>query len=71
MWDAGRRRYRLCFQSAVELARTADEEADVIANTARFTRVIEEFISEHPDQWIWVHKRWKTRPAGEKPIYPF
>ena len=70
-WDEDRRTYRLRFEPPVELRRTGDEEADVRENTARFTRVIEEFISEHPDQWIWVHKRWKTRPAGEKPIYPF
>jgi KDO2-lipid IV(A) lauroyltransferase len=70
MWDAGRRKYRLCFQSTIELTRTADEEADVIANTARFTRVIEEYVRVHPDQWLWVHKRWKTRPPGGEPLYP-
>ncbi len=70
-WDEKRRKYRLRFEPAVELARTANEEADVIENTARFTRVIEDFIRAHPDQWLWVHKRWKTRPSGEKPLYPF
>jgi Kdo2-lipid IVA lauroyltransferase/acyltransferase len=70
-WDDQRRKYRLRFEPAVELARTANEEADVVENTARFTRVIEDFVRAHPDQWLWVHKRWKTRPPGEKPIYPF
>jgi KDO2-lipid IV(A) lauroyltransferase len=70
-WDDTRRRYRLRFAPAVELARTADEESDVVENTARFTRVIEDFIRAHPDQWLWVHRRWKTRPPGEKPIYSF
>jgi KDO2-lipid IV(A) lauroyltransferase len=69
MWDVGRRKYRLCFQSPVELVRTADEEADVVVNTARFTRVIEEYVRAHPDQWLWVHKRWKTRPPGGEPLY--
>jgi Kdo2-lipid IVA lauroyltransferase/acyltransferase len=69
-WDAGRRKYRLRFEAPVELVRTANEESDVIENTARFTRVIEDFIREHPAQWLWVHKRWKTRPHGEKPLYP-
>jgi KDO2-lipid IV(A) lauroyltransferase len=70
-WDEERRKYRLRFEPAVELARTRNEEADVVENTARFTRVIEDYIRAHPDQWPWVHKRWKTRPPGEKPIYPF
>lgn len=70
-WDAERAKYRLQFEPAVELARSGDEEADVIENTARFTRVIENYVRAHPDQWLWVHKRWKTRPPGEKPIYPF
>lgn len=70
-WDPARRKYRLRFEPAVELARTGNEESDVVENTARFTRVIEDFVRAHPDQWLWVHRRWKTRPPGEKPLYPF
>jgi len=70
-WDEGQRAYRLRFEKAIELSRTEDEEADVQENTARFTGAIEKYIRAHPDQWLWVHKRWKTRPAGEKPLYPF
>lgn len=70
-WDDASQKYRLGFESAVELSHSDDEEADVHENTQRFTRVIENYVREHPDQWLWVHKRWKTRPPGEKPIYPF
>jgi len=70
-WDQESRKYRLGFGAAVELSRTGDEERDVVENTARFTKVIERFVRAHPDQWLWVHKRWKTRPAGGDPIYPF
>lgn len=70
-WDKVRRKYVLSFGAAVELLRTGDEEADVRENTARFTRVIEEYVRKYPDQWLWVHKRWKNRPPGEKPIYDF
>ncbi len=69
-WDESGRKYRLRFEPAVELARTGSEEADIVENTQRFTRVIEAFVRAHPDQWLWVHKRWKTRPPGEKPLYP-
>jgi Kdo2-lipid IVA lauroyltransferase/acyltransferase len=70
-WDRERRKYRLRFEPAVELSRTADEEQDVRENTQRFTRVIEDYVRAHPDQWLWVHKRWKTRPPGERPLYSF
>jgi KDO2-lipid IV(A) lauroyltransferase len=71
IWDASRRKYRLRFEAAVELSRTGDEEADVRENTQRFTKVIEEQVRRHPDQWLWVHKRWKTRPVGDPPMYSF
>jgi Kdo2-lipid IVA lauroyltransferase/acyltransferase len=70
-WDPGLRKYRLRLEPAVELSRTASEEDDVRENTQRFTRVIEDYVRAHPDQWLWVHKRWKTRPPGEAPIYSF
>lgn len=70
-WDERMRKYRLRFEPAVELIRTGDPERDIVENTARFTKVVENYIREHPDQWLWVHKRWKTRPPGEKPLYPF
>lgn len=70
-WDASSEKYILGFAPAVELVRSGDEERDMIENTARFTKVIESFVRAHPGQWLWVHKRWKTRPPGEKPIYPF
>jgi KDO2-lipid IV(A) lauroyltransferase len=69
VWDAKQRKYILRFEPAVELIRTADNEADIVANTAKFTNAIEEIIRQYPDQWLWVHRRWKTRPPGEPPLY--
>jgi KDO2-lipid IV(A) lauroyltransferase len=69
LWDEGRRRYRLWFGQQMELVRTSDGEADVLANTARFTAAIEEAIRKAPEQWLWMHRRWKTRPGGEAGVY--
>jgi KDO2-lipid IV(A) lauroyltransferase len=69
-WDAARAQYVLRFEPAVALSRTDDEEADVRENTQRFTAEIEKYVRAYPDQWLWAHKRWKTRPPGERPIYP-
>jgi len=76
LWDAEIGKYRLRFDAALKLSRTGSDsgkdysEADVFENTARFTKVIEEIVRKNPEQWVWVHKRWKTRPVGEKSIYP-
>jgi len=50
-------------EPAVPLVRTGALERDVEANTARFTEVIERQIRAHPEQWFWVHRRWKSQPA--------
>lgn len=68
-WDAKLRKYRLCFEPAVELARTGDDTADIRENTQRFMRIVENYVRTYPDQWLWVHRRWKTRPPGEPPTY--
>jgi KDO2-lipid IV(A) lauroyltransferase len=70
-WDEGMRKYRLRFEPPVELARTGDTERDVVANTQKFAKVIEEIVRKHPEQWVWIHARWKTRPKGEAVLYGF
>jgi KDO2-lipid IV(A) lauroyltransferase len=70
-WDESIQKYHLRFEPPVELIRTGDTERDVFENTKRFTKVIEEIIRKHPDQWVWVHQRWKNRPKGEPALYDF
>jgi KDO2-lipid IV(A) lauroyltransferase len=69
IWDPQLHKYRIHFAPAVQLVRTEDEEADLVANTAAFTGVIEDYVRRYPEQWLWVHRRWKTRPEGEGPLY--
>lgn len=54
-------RYRLVIGPEVEIVRTGNREADVLANTQHFTRIIEMTVRQYPDQWLWVHQRWKTQ----------
>jgi KDO2-lipid IV(A) lauroyltransferase len=70
-WDENIEKYRLRFEPPLELIRTGDTERDVFENTQKFAKVIEGIIRKHPEQWVWVHARWKTRPKGEKPLYGF
>lgn len=69
LWHEQEQRYRLHFGRELQLTQTGDAEADTLANTALFTSVIERYAREYPDQWLWMHRRWKTRPAGEAGIY--
>ena len=69
IWDPALRKYRLRFDPALELIRTGHLEADIAANTQMFTKVIEDYVRKYPDQWLWVHRRWKTRPEGQPPLY--
>lgn len=69
VWEQPEQRYVLRFGPEIALLKTGDDERDIVENTARFTAAIEESVRRYPDQWLWVHRRWKTRPAGEAPIY--
>ncbi|MCK9230063.1 MAG: lysophospholipid acyltransferase family protein [Syntrophales bacterium] len=53
-------RYRLVIGEEIDIVRTGDRTDDIRANTQRFTTIIEHSIRRYPDQWLWVHQRWKT-----------
>jgi Kdo2-lipid IVA lauroyltransferase/acyltransferase len=69
VWDEAIGKYKICFDPPVSLIRTDNAEADAITNTALFNKELEKIARRFPDQWLWVHRRWKTRPSGEPPIY--
>ena len=62
-------RHRITVLPVVEMVVTRDREECVRENTQRMTAAIEMMIRRHPDHWNWIHRRWKTRPEGEKRFY--
>ena len=54
--------YRLELGEALSLQQTGDEEADVLENTKRFLQVLQHQVLDHPEQWLWLHRRWKVPP---------
>lgn len=69
IWDSARQIHRLRFEPPVEIVQTGDTRADIVENTARFNKILEGLVRQHPDQWLWVHRRWKTRPPGDASPY--
>jgi KDO2-lipid IV(A) lauroyltransferase len=69
VWEEAEGRYVLHFGPQLVFERSADEEADILAATQLCTSVLETWIRRYPDQWLWIHRRWKTRPAGEAGLY--
>lgn len=69
VWDKKRKRYFFHGDPPVELVRTGDHTKDIEVNTARFAAAVEHMVRLYPDQWLWIHKRWKTRPPGEADVY--
>ncbi len=55
-------KYKFIIQPPVEITRTEDYEADLRVNTQRFTKIVEDMVRRYPDQWFWIHQRWKTKP---------
>jgi KDO2-lipid IV(A) lauroyltransferase len=68
-WSEEKNKFQLIVTPAVVPEVTGDEEADVRRLTMRLTAIIEDQIRQYPGQWLWVHKRWKTRPPGQPSIY--
>lgn len=59
-------RYRVIIEPAVELIRSGNISDDIIANTALFNRIIEKHIRMAPDNWLWVHRRWRIKDVPER-----
>jgi Kdo2-lipid IVA lauroyltransferase/acyltransferase len=63
LWDERRGKYVLRFDPIFEMS------GDVVADTARITKHFEGVIRRAPEQWLWLHRRWKSRPDGEASLY--
>ncbi|HUB28209.1 MAG TPA: lysophospholipid acyltransferase family protein [Terracidiphilus sp.] len=69
VWERSERRYVLHFGPELVIVRTQQPKEDVLALTQQCNDVLESWIRRYPDQWLWIHRRWKTRPPGEPGLY--
>jgi KDO2-lipid IV(A) lauroyltransferase len=69
IWEESLKKHRLRFDPPLQLVETGDRARDLIENTQLFNNVLEDYVRRYPDQWLWIHRRWKTRPEGEDSLY--
>ncbi len=55
-------RHTVIIEGPLNLIQTGDRDKDVIANTAMLTKMIENAIQKNPEQWVWMHRRWRRQP---------
>lgn len=63
IWSEAERRYVLRFYPEVPMTGDAERDARAVQAT------LEAIVRAHPTEWLWIHRRWKTRPPGEPPLY--
>jgi Kdo2-lipid IVA lauroyltransferase/acyltransferase len=69
LWEPAENKYVLRFGPELAFEQTGNLKEDAVAATQRCNDVLESWIRRYPDQWLWIHRRWKTRPAGEAGLY--
>lgn len=68
-WDEKRKRFVLYVDPPLVIARTGNESEDIRQVTSEFTSVVESYVRRFPEQWLWIHKRWNTRPEKGADLY--
>lgn len=69
VWNEQKGKYSLIGEKIIDPVSTDNRKADIETTTAQFTAALERVIRKYPEQWIWIHRRWKTRPPGEPDLY--
>jgi len=69
IWNEESRKYFIYHDDIIEPVNTGDRKRDIEETTALCVAATERVIRAYPEQWIWIHRRWKTRPPGEPDLY--
>jgi KDO2-lipid IV(A) lauroyltransferase len=69
VWEDSKQKYVVYLEPPVEYEKTDNNEADIKDLTQKITNVVEKYVRKYPEQWLWIHKRWNTRPPGQTGLY--
>ena len=69
VWEEEKQKYVVYIEPPIEYEES-DHSAENVRNlTQKITTTVERYVRRYPEQWLWIHKRWNTRPKGEKSLY--
>lgn len=69
VWNEAKQKYVVHLEPPIDYEKTDNAEEDIKVLTQKITNMVEKYVRQFPDQWLWIHKRWNTRPKGEKSLY--
>jgi Kdo2-lipid IVA lauroyltransferase/acyltransferase len=69
VWEESKKKYVVYLEPPIEYEKTENTDEDIKILTQKITNVVEKYVRAYPEQWLWIHKRWNTRPKGEKGLY--
>ena len=67
--EGDKRHHRIEIHEPIAVQQSSNREADIVENTRRFVTAVEDIARRYPEQFLWTHRRYRTRPAGARPIY--
>ena len=53
--------HKLVLEDPIELEEKSDKDETIKFNTQKWSRIVESYIRRYPEQWVWMHRRWKTK----------
>lgn len=69
VWEESKKKYIVHLEPPVEYRAEDNSDENIRRLTQDITHVVERYVRKYPEQWLWIHKRWNTRPPGEPPLY--
>jgi Kdo2-lipid IVA lauroyltransferase/acyltransferase len=69
VWNKEKQKYVVHFEHPINFETSGNGDENVRILTQKVTDAVEKYVRLYPEQWMWIHKRWNTRPKGEKSLY--
>lgn len=68
-WDDAKKKFVVRIDEPISFEHSENEDENILRLTQAFTSVVESYVRQYPDQWLWIHRRWRTRPQAEPDLY--